>query len=87
MKKSLFKLLAVGSAGVLIASVATGCAQDEIVRDAFPEKTEAALSPMKISLSEAMGNADRVMRLIEDGRSTRSRVLEKVEYISTPGTR
>ena len=33
MKKSLFKLLAVSSAGVLIASVATGCAQDEIVRD------------------------------------------------------
>ena len=34
MKKSLFKLLAVGSAGVLIASVETGCAQDEIIRDA-----------------------------------------------------
>ena len=79
--------MAIISVSSIAAIGFSGCSQEDVAMDTSRETNVIACSPMKIPLSEAMGNAERVMRLIENGKGTRTRTLEKVEYIATQGTR
>ena len=87
MKKPFLKSLAIISVSSIAAIGFSGCSQEDVAMDTSRETNVIACSPIKIPLSEAMGNAERVMRLKKKKKGTRTRTLEKVEYIATQGTR
>ena len=87
MKKITIYSSALAMFALSVCPSLVSCSQEDLVAEAPGEKDVASVSPFKIPLREAIGNAERAMRLIEGGRSTRSRTLGKVEYISSAATR
>ena len=82
MKKKLLSFVAV-------ALVLAACSSEEPIAPPMAENDAMGANPYRVSLTDALKNADALLGELGEGETTRSaeRKVESVEYYSRPGTR
>ena len=82
MKKKLISYAAV-------ALVLTACSSEEPITPPMTKNDAVGVNPYRVSLTDALKNADALLGELGEGETTRSaeRKVESVEYYSCPGTR
>ncbi|MBR4887009.1 MAG: C10 family peptidase [Muribaculaceae bacterium] len=72
-----------------VALVLTACSSEEPITPPMTKNDAVGANPYRVSLTDALKNADALLGELGEGEATRSteRKVESVEYYSRPGTR
>ena len=72
-----------------VALVLAACSSEEPIAPPMVENDAMGANPYRVSLTDALKNADALLGELGEGETTRSaeRKVESVEYYSRPGTR